>query len=368
MTKKLLPALIGVALAGGMTAASADVTVFGHLDTSIDNIDVSDTDFGGNISFDDTNMHCTTCSIGFKGSEDLGNGLQAIFSLDFQFNTTERGNRGSSGQQIDTFKHWYDPSGLGQEGLADSITDRDQWLGLKGGFGQVRLGTISTVYKSHGAMIDPMYRTALQGREHGLQSFAFHSGAGEETQGRATNTIRWDSANFSGFKLGATYTIDNNKEDGEDDNPYGIGGSYENGGILVFADYITNDGSSAVLNHSDTSAWKLGGKYTFGDFAVMGQYEDFESADTTEDLDGQLWHIGGTFTMGNNMIYAAYGQNEVDDAGVQVADGNAWTIAAMHSMSKRTKVYLGYNKIDEDYDTTENFEKDEISLGVKHKF
>ena len=37
-----------------------------------------------------TNMVCTTCSFGFQGSEDLGNGLKAIFLIDFQYDTTER--------------------------------------------------------------------------------------------------------------------------------------------------------------------------------------------------------------------------------------------------------------------------------------
>ena len=36
MIKKILPTMIGVVLAGGMTAAAADITVFGHLDTSLD--------------------------------------------------------------------------------------------------------------------------------------------------------------------------------------------------------------------------------------------------------------------------------------------------------------------------------------------
>jgi len=103
MKHKLLPTMIGAVLAGGMGAAQADITVFGHIDTAI----VShDTDQGfvntgkflnpGNIvgnvagsslsdNYDDTNFVCTTCSIGFKGSEDLGNGLKAIFYLDFQY-------------------------------------------------------------------------------------------------------------------------------------------------------------------------------------------------------------------------------------------------------------------------------------------
>ena len=85
MTKKLLPMMIGTALAGGMTAAMADVTVFGHLDTSVDYVDPN-----SSLIDDDTNLNCNTCSIGFKGSEDLGNGLKAIFKIDFQYDSTER--------------------------------------------------------------------------------------------------------------------------------------------------------------------------------------------------------------------------------------------------------------------------------------
>ena len=58
MIKKLLPTMIGAALVGGMAPAVADVTVFGHIDTSINYVDQSD---------DTTNLVCNTCSIGFKG-------------------------------------------------------------------------------------------------------------------------------------------------------------------------------------------------------------------------------------------------------------------------------------------------------------
>ena len=323
MMKKILPALVGLALAGGMSLAAADITLFGHIDTSIDATDVD----GGS---DDINMNCTTCSIGFKGSEDLGNGLKAIFSLDFEYDTTERNS---------------------------SLTDRDQWLGLGGGFGQVRVGTISTVYKSHGAMIDPLYRTSLQGRTHGLQS-SFHSSAGEELQGRATNTVRWDSTDFSGFKLGATYTFDSGGT--ETDDPFGIGGSYENGGILVFADYIDANGSTSAGN--DESAWKVGGKYTMNDFAVMGQYEGISD----NNADDTVWHIAGSYTMDSNLIYVAYGNTQSENAsGVEIEDQDAWTIAAVHSMSKSTSVYAGYNSQDDSYASDS---VDQFSLGMKLKF
>jgi predicted porin len=339
MTKKLLPTMIGAALVAGVSAASADVTVFGHIDTAITNFDNNTT----GLNSDDTRFVCTTCSIGFKGSEDLGNGLKAIFSLDFQYDTTVRN----------------DGDGTSGDGDNDNsaLVDRDQWVGLAGGFGKVRIGTISTVYKSHGAMIDPLYRTALQGREHGLQS-SFHTGAGEELQGRATNTVRWDSADFNGIKVGAHYTLDSN-ESTEDENPYGIGGSYENGGILVFADWMDNAQSGV----NESSVWKVGGKYSMNDFAVMGQYEDEEYGNNGGEY--RVWHIAGSYTMGNNMIYAGFGNTEDETNSGNVEDTDAWTIALMHSMSKRTKAYVGYNNQEDD---VTNSEYDEFSVGIKHKF
>ena len=50
MTRKMLPVMIGAILTGGMLTAHADVTLFGHIDTSVDATDVDggsdDTDHG----------------------------------------------------------------------------------------------------------------------------------------------------------------------------------------------------------------------------------------------------------------------------------------------------------------------------------
>jgi predicted porin len=382
MTKKLLPTLIGVALAGGMAAAQADVTVFGHIDTSIVN---SDNFVTPNSS--DNSFVCTTCSIGFKGSEDLGNGLKAIFSLDFQYDTTERNNGAVSQSKQNAFVTT--PGGgstpgavvTNVSGSADSITDRDQWLGLAGNFGQVRVGTISTSYKSHGALLDPAYRTVIQQRDWLLQS-VLHTGAGDNGQGRATNTVRYDTPNWNGLQGTAHYSL-NSAEQGESFNAYGAGAQYTNGGILVFADYI-----SANANSNDNDdAYKVGAKYTFGNFAVFGQYEVdgglisagnlaygyLRGSGITSISDGaDLWMLGGTYTMGNNTLYGAYSQgNDADNArlanGASVDTGyDAWEVGAIHSMSKQTLVYLGYGDIS--YNESGVDDSTGVALGMKHKF
>jgi predicted porin len=339
MYKKILMAMFAAMLLAGVGTASADIVLFGHIDTSLDATDV---DGGG----DDINMNCTTCSIGFKGSEDLGNGLKVIFKLDFQYDTTER-NRASDGN--------------------NSLFDRDQWIGFAGGFGKVRAGTISTGYKSHGAMIDPLYRTALQGRSRGLQS-VLHTGAGDDLQGRATNTVRYDSPGFSGVKLVAHYTLDADETDGDDEDPYGIGASYQNGGLLVFADYMDN----AQSGSGEKDAWKVGGKYDIGMFGVMGQYEDYSNSAADEEW---VWHVAGTAgPIFGISAYLGYGKGK-DQATIK--DYSAWTLALMHSMSKRTMVYGGFSQVDCKASTATDVcsdvassggEDDKFSVGMKHKF
>jgi predicted porin len=341
MIRNYLMAIAGMFMASAMVVVQADVTLFGHIDTSIDATDVD----GGS---DDINFDCTTCSVGFKGKEDLGNGLAAIFKLDFQYDTVNAEDPG--------------------------IKDRDQWLGLATNFGQVRVGSISTHYKSHGAKLDPLYRTALQGRDRGLQS-NLHRGAGEEGEGRADNTLRYDSPSWNGLKAGFHYTLDSTEDDDEDDNPYGVGLSYENGGILVFADYITND------TGNDDSAWKVGGKYTLNNLALMAQYEkdkgliSSKAADTSGD-GADLWQLGASFTLGNNMLYFGYGNASSGSSDSTAADYFAWTLAGVHHMSKRTSVYAGFSEIDcDDPDDDvckrvgdEGGEDDKFSIGMKHKF
>ena len=372
MTKKLLPTVIGMILAGGMAVAQADVQLMGHIDESINYINGGKEDNGnGNFSpyvargNTNTQLVCTTCSIGVKGSEDLGNGLKALFFLDWQYDINGNGTTNNS---------W-----SAQSQANGGLKGRDQYLGLSGNFGTLKAGTMSTVYKSLGAMIDPVYRTIAQQRDVGLQSL-LHSGRGSNGEGRATNTVRYDTPNWNGLKAAASTTIRPDSDTPSHNNPYSAGLSYENGGILVFADYVTNNAGG------DDSAYSLGGKWTINNFSVFGQYEfdkglitDAETGTLGQNNNGDgadIWMVGGTYTMGNNMLYAGYGkQTDSAQTTIKVGDNTgdtanfqkyqAWEVVGTHNFSKRTLAYLGYvgAKPNKDFDTLAHY-----TLGVKHTF
>ena len=356
MTKKLLPFAVAAALAGGMGVAQAsNVTVYGKVLMSIVNLDcgtlaANETCSRGgdvaNMNSSDTVMNSRSGfgAIGVRGSEDLGNGLTAMFQLEYGTNPSEAGTFGG----------------------------RDQWVGLRGDFGTVRFGSISTNYKQSGSALDPFWRTSLDSRDAGRMS-QLHSGNGDNGQGRATNTVRYDSPSFNGAKIVANYTLDNGSGV-EDNDAFGIGLHYSEGPIFASVDYITND------NGGDDDAWKLGGKYTMDDFAFYGSYErggllfaSLNGVDTNNDgvLDAihtgnssaRLWHLGASFSMGDTMFYGAYGKGD-RKTGAASDQHDSWTIAVNHSFSKRTSVYAGYEEMDRDtMDTRELF-----TVGMVHNF
>lgn len=346
MNKKVLTTAMGAVLAGSMGFAHAgDVTVYGNVNVSIDAVD-QDAGFSGGAGVDDVNMESNTSSFGFKGSEDLGNGLKAIFQVELQVDADE----------------------------TSSHTDRDQWVGLAGGFGKLRFGTISTGYKSHGAMVDPIYRTSLQGRGRGssptipggggMQS-RLHNGSGE-SRGRLTNHVRYDSPSFNG--LGATFDYSFDDDDVNDGNDtFGLGGHYKNGNVLAFIDYITTDNGSTGAN-TDDDAWKVGGKYTMGEIAFYGQYENGALLSSSLNDDGETWHLGGSYTMGNTLLYLAFGQSEDLEATANNYEHDAITIAIDHHLSKRTDIYAGWNQVDVDRAGGAGGEHDLVSVGMRHKF
>jgi predicted porin len=322
MNKNLISFAVAAVLAGGVTAAQANsnTTLYGKVLVSIDNTD--------NGTTDDTQMQSRNGfgAIGVKGSEDLGNGLTAMFQLEYGTDPSE----------------------------AAGLSGRDQWLGLKGDFGAVRFGSMSTNYKMSGAKLDPMWRTSLDSRDHGLLS-GLHAGAGENGQGRARNTMRYDSPSFNGAKVVANYTLDSGA-DGNDG--YGIGLHYDQGPLFAAVDYISND------NGGEDDAWKIGAKYSMDAIALYGHYEQggLVSGDLTGagSDDADLWHLGASFTMGSTMFYGAFGQGD-NGAGTEY---DTWTLAVNHKMSKRTSVYGGFAQVDVDGGA----ESDMFTVGMVHNF
>ena len=335
--KKSILAIAVAATMAASTAAVAAPTVYGNVNLSIDAYDNDVVGADNNIA-----MHSNTSAIGVKGSEDLGDGLKAIYKVEFQINLL-----GPPVPEPDAA--W--GTNLSPEGTG-ALTGRDQFIGLKGGWGTLKLGAYSSNYKQMGGKVDPLYRTPLEARGFLDIQSPLHRGRGINN-GRMTNAVQYVSPKMAGIQLVANATLS-----GSNDETTGVGLRWSNKAFLLYADWINFQiaGSAAgpnlalaikdctVANFCDMGTGiKLGGKWSAKAFAIAFQYEMIDTGEWKEDVD--YGFLAGTWNINkNNALILTYGMRDVDQAEgtTNSLDSTGVALAYNHKLSKMTNVYVGY--------------------------
>ena len=322
MQKKLI-ALAVAGLASTAAFAQSNVTIYGIMDASIDLVDIGDA--GATNGRNETQINSNASRIGFKGSEDLGNGLKAIFQIETAI--------GADGTSLS----------------AGSNNSRNTYVGLAGSWGQVLLGQYDTPYKTSTRKLD---------------LFADHLGDTRNLMGwggvtgfdiRQANTVRYDSPDMNGFAVSAAYAATSegaNAVSGtQNDRLISLSGTYTNGpwyGALAYQKNELGSGTGATAG-DDERAWKLGVGYTQDVWHVGFAYENIDDnyAVPGSSMEHDAWTLGGSYTAGSNVFKLAY--TEVDDTN-NVSDTGAkqWAIGVDHILSKRTKLYAEYVKLSND--------------------
>jgi len=311
--------LIALAVAGLVSApafAQSNVTIYGVADAYMafgsqgDN-DLSAVNSGG----------LAGSRIGFRGAEDLGNGLKAIFTYEH-------------GVSIDA-----------NDGLGETLV-RQQFVGLAGGFGSVTLGRLYAPGFDH--VVDAFGNSGIlspQSILSGDLGLSIDAGSGS----RWSNSVAYNGE-FSGLKVRGIYSM-NAKEaatgeqgtDVNDNDAYGLGLNYANGPLRVAAVYQVIQADTA-----DHKEWSVGGSYDFGVLTLAANYQDAKSVNNIDDNDADIWQVGVIVPVGAaGKVHLGYGEADVDFA---AADGKSksYSIAYTHALSKRTTLYTGFNRTDND--------------------
>ena len=336
--------LIALAIAGMIAApafAQSNVTVYGIIDTFVGVGKAGDAKFSGVA-----NGVLNGPRIGFKGEENLGNGLKAKFVLEQGFNSDDASPASS--------KEFH----------------RQAWVGLEGGFGFIGLGRqYSPGYYSFrndavaAGALDP--HAILAGG--GLQIDA-------ATDSRWDNSVSYQSKSFGGFSGQLIYSFGSTEADVKAKNPnrntddkVGLGLNYANGPLNV--DYIyVNAGDSAFGD--DHKEHYLGAGYDFGGFKLVGSYQT-ASVDA-KDSDVKVYQIGGIIPVGSGNIHVAYGVRNED---AKNSDSRSFGLAYTHNLSKRTIAYVGLNRTTNDDNVglgalakANGETSNALGLGIRHAF
>lgn len=337
MKKSLLALAILGAFAGAASAQSS-VTIYGIVDTGIARIDnggdsVTQLKSGGNNS----------SRIGFKGTEDLGNGLKAEFVLENGYNSDD----GSAADDSAAFS-------------------RLAYVGLGGGFGTVRLGKQNAQIKTALSQIDPFGTGGL------VNAIGFFTGGGIPE--RVANQITYTAPNMGGFQASVGYTFGETAGSSSDNNAYGVQFGYANGPLNVQFGYSKQNKTTGV---GEATIGIVGGVPT----VLPG------AAATDQDIENAL--LGATYELGGFKLHGAYGQKKTDNnlAGTDVKvksallgvsvpfgasairaeyirnnddrddfDSSLWALSYTYSMSKRTTLYATYA-------STSNDDKAKLAFG-----
>lgn len=383
MKKTLAAVAVLGAFAG--SALAADVQLYGIVDTGF-LYTHTDTDKAGADAVDKLEMKSGMASgsrFGFKGTEDLGNGLTVGFIL-------ENGIESDTGVDKGVF------------------FDRESSLFLQGSFGKVafgRIGSINNGTSSWGkyGMISA-FGTSYT--DYSAQAGTFAMGAG-----MWDNMVAYQTPTFAGFTAYAQYGMGNTVTDfgsvenkSSSDRYYALGATYANGPLNLYAavdsiNYASwSNGTAAQPGDVDDSLTvTIGGNFDFEVLTLFAgaQYFDEIAADktsgilgTTEGLRtgfaGKLegWGLGVSAKIPAGPGVALVGVGYVDaEAAGSVAPANEkdeltrWVVSAGYDypFSKRTDIYVAATYMQDSLEYTAATADRDASVigamvGLRHKF
>jgi predicted porin len=325
--KKSLMALALLSATAGVAHAQSAVQIYGTVDAGF----VKRSGQTLNIGKRAAN------TLGFKGTEDLGNGLKALFQLEMRYEsdtgTFENGNR---------------PLFQGQSRV-----------GLAGDFGMVRIGRGVTAYQESIGAFDPWHGLPTPAGFYTDLSVAGYSSqpldTGNASNNRWSNAAWYNSPVFMGFQLNATvatkeapgagyigagpgnvalaaplYPIVNGVAPEASANPFSVSTTYNNGPVALMLGY--------ERNHVETKAWSIAGSVAATpELKLMATYSRQDQGHTRVVGDEtDAWVLGLNYRMGPGTFLAGYGQKSPDD----FSKVKQLSLGYEYALSKRTYVYF----------------------------
>lgn len=309
-------------------------------------------------------MTSGTSNIGFRGSEELGGGLNAIFQVESGFALD-----GNSG-----------PPGL--------FANRNSNVGLTGVWGTAFAGIWDTPYKWTTFHIAPLrgfnafdYDIILENPGFNVPGTTTQSGRTNAKPDaafsrRQGNSIQYWTPELSGFSARIGYSVNEGKANvaGNSISPdlWSMAMSYDGDSLtLRYAYERHNDyfglaqlGGSPGATSTNTSSKDEGNKvtaiYRLGAARLTGVYErlKYQASDSVPGAVTRYrrdaWFLGAQHRLGNHNVWAHYGKGDKGScervAGATcVTSGlgaRQWTLGYGYSLSKRTDLFAAFYSID----------------------
>ena len=386
--KKSLIAIAALAAAGA-AAAQSSVTMYGQVNTGYEYSKTDSTDKAGKKTTTKTtgfqNDRVNTSRLGFKGEEALGNGLSATFALEMGFDSAD-----------------------GK--FAESAFNRKATVGLKGAFGEVRVGKDSSPMNEFDGSFKAIDRTdslaKIDSNDDGTVDL--------DAAYTARPTGLFYDGSFSGVNVSAAIGNYSERKTGgttakQDAAVYGLGLGYNGGAWAVGAAFQHETKKGPTITSTTTFPVIIAGRWpvpptsgtgtitlttpayndkvtNYGvgasyDFTVAklygqykgGQYKNKLSAGGKYSYD--QFAIGVSAPFGATTLSAEYGYNKAKETAATTGTvtkfkGNVFAVQAEYAFSKRTSLVARAGQVAnwKDKTTNDKSSTQEYTVGLRHKF
>ncbi|RFU45139.1 porin [Paraburkholderia sp. DHOC27] len=323
--------------------AQSSVTLYGTLDAGL----VYANNEGGHNNWQQGSGSVSDTYFGLRGSEDLGGGLHAIFTLESGFNL-------NSGKFTES----------------NTLFNRQAFVGLQSD----QYGTL-TLGRQYDSVVDYLGPLSEAGSGYG-NNLAAHPFDNDNLDNSFSikNAVKYQSANYAGFRFGGLYGFSNDAGQFSNNRAWSAGASYNNGPLNVAAAYLqlnnslTNantggatspgDGNNANLTAALQRTYGVGANYAYGPATVGLLYTHTQDNNviagaqngtaftipTGMNLHLDNYEINGKYALTPALsLAAAYTFTDGRVTGSQGTGDPKWhtvSLQADYSLSKRTDVYV----------------------------
>ena len=355
--------------------AQSNVTIYGAVDATVDVVNANGASNGASRGTFNR-VSSNSSFLGFKGSEELGNGLSAIFQLE-------------SGVALDT-----------NGGVPNS--GRTSFVGLSSrDYGTVVAGLLSGPTRNAALMVDQNFGNAGPGL---VSSIVGKPGGGAGTgtfDTRFSNAIAYISPSFNGLTVTTAYTTGENKSVGNaraanviNTTGYDIGVTYERGRsktALTHAEVHNRLSDGAIgTNLDQTKITRLATVYSFDGGHKLGalveQNKNVYSGLASAELSRITWGLTGKYAISQNgaiigQYFVANSPNGSFYMNNDDRKASLYELGYEHRLSKRTVLKTAYtvlgNQANSNFDFATNAvaggtgngtDYKVLSAGIRHLF
>ena len=346
--KLIIVALTAVfALPVPALADNANFTFYGKVNVDVESVKSDKVATPATTATSMNRLQSNASRFGFKGSEDLGDGLHAIYQFEAQIDSVNDKNAKVPFNGI-----------------------RNSHIGLKGSFGTVFAGNWDTPYKLVHNKIELFDNTTV----FSAIQLVGVTGNGKNFNTRQNNAIQYWTPNINGLTVQGSYALDSAKTATVNKTALSLSGAYENDMLYAGLGYESR-ADQTTATKSDSAMRLLGAfKFPNGQVGVMMENMTIANGVATTAKQRNM-ELAVTYKMGSSNLGAFLAKNGTYN---DVANTGAKQLSLRYgyNFSKRSELYAAYTSLSNDSAANYGFytgsaagsKQTGLGLGMIHSF